>query len=252
MKKWLKKGLAYLSEGLMKNLGTAIAAFIVSGGYLVALNKLTEFQTWVRTIPTEYVLTPLVLLLVITGALLRINRKQKRDLQKVVEQPRVDDEEFRMVTHYGVWWKLYPDSDYMEDFPYCPCCSPPRKLVQSEWHPDEKFKCPNTGTEVQLFDGIPWKLVEVRGRLYDAYFGGQEIEETFLKEMRRLKELHPDQNESSLLRSAFQIPPFNRLPTDEREKLLKRFDKPHDLIFFLLRNLHFYRPLLRKKDKETQ
>jgi hypothetical protein len=74
---WLKKSLSQAWEGLMKNLGTAIAAFLLSGGYLIAINKLQEFQAWVRMVPTDYVLTPFVLLIVITGALWRINRKQK-------------------------------------------------------------------------------------------------------------------------------------------------------------------------------
>ena len=251
MKDWFKKSLTSFSEGLMKNLGTAIAAFIVSGGYLIALAKLQEFQAWVRSIPTDYVLTPFVLLLVAAFVLVRINAKQRRDLQKIVEQPTLDDEESTMVTHYGVWWKIYPESDYMEDFPYCPCCSPPKKLVQTEWHPEEKFKCSATATEVQLFDGIPWKLEEVRQRLRRAYFEGQGIEEPFLKELRRLKELHPDESEPSLLRSVMKIHPFNRLPSGELELLLRRFEKPHDLIFFLCRNMHYYRPLLRKQEKSS-
>jgi len=75
---WIKKSLAQLTEGLMKNLGTAIAAFLVSGGYLFALAKLGEFQFWVRQIPTDYVLTPLVLLLVALAVIIRLNFRQKR------------------------------------------------------------------------------------------------------------------------------------------------------------------------------
>lgn len=249
MGEWIKKIITSFTDGLMKHLGTAIGVFIVSGGYLIALSKLQEFQTWVREIPTDYVLTPFVLVAVFAFALIRINHKQRQDLQKIVEQPKLDNKESRMVTHYGVWWKLYPESDYMEDFPYCPCCSPPRKLVQIEWHPEEKFKCPSTGTEVQLFDGIPWELEKVRSRIYDAYFGGQGIEEPFLKEFRRLKELNPEKAEKELLADIFKISPFNRLPAAERNSLLQRFDRPHDLIFFVKKNMHFYRPLLRQSEK---
>jgi hypothetical protein len=60
MTDWLKKTLAQLSEAIAKNLGTSIAAFLASGGYLVAIAKLTDFQAWVRQIPTDYVLTPFV------------------------------------------------------------------------------------------------------------------------------------------------------------------------------------------------
>lgn len=245
MKDWLKKTLSHLWEGLMKNLGTALSVFLVSGGYLIAINKLGELQAWVRSIPTDYVLTPFVLLLVITFGLWRVNRKQKHELKKVEEQPKVADDESRLVTHYGVWWKLYPDSGYMEDFPYCPCCQPPRKLVQTEWYPDEKFKCPSTGTEIKLYDGIPWKLEEVRKRLYDAYFGPRGLDEPFFKELRRLKDLYPDRDEKDLLRTVLQAPPFDRLPQSEREILLTRFSKPHDLISFLMVNHRHYRRMLR-------
>ncbi len=51
MNDWLKKNLLYVSEGFMKNLGTALAVFFLSGGYLLALNTLGEFQAWVRAIP---------------------------------------------------------------------------------------------------------------------------------------------------------------------------------------------------------
>ena len=204
MKDWLKKSWSHVWEGLMKNLGVAISVFLVSGGYLVAMSKLSDLQAWVRRIPTDYVLTPFVLLLVFTLALWRVNQKQRHELKKVEQQPKVDDDESRLVTHYGVWWKLYPDSDYMEDFPYCPCCEPPQKLVQTDWYPDEKFKCPKSGTVVQLYDGIPWKLEKVRKELYDAYFGRRRLDEPFFRELRRLKELHPDRDESGLLPILFR------------------------------------------------
>jgi hypothetical protein len=167
---------------------------------------------WVRSIPTDYVLTPLVLLLVITFGLWRVNRKQRHALSKAEQQPKVDDEDSRFVTHYGVWWKPYPESDYMEDFPYCPCCEPHQKLVQTDWYPEEKFKCPKTNTVVQLFDGIPWKLEKVRERLYDGYFGRHRLDEPFHKELCRLKELHPDREESTLLPEVLQSVPFDRPP----------------------------------------
>ena len=82
----------------MKNLGVAISVFLVSGGYLVAMSKLSDLQAWVRRIPTDYVLTPFVLLLVFTLALWRVNQKQRHELKKVEQQPKVDDDESRLVT----------------------------------------------------------------------------------------------------------------------------------------------------------
>ena len=49
---WLKRSLSHLWEGLLKNLGTAIGAFILSGGYLVAIGKLHDFQQAVQLSPT--------------------------------------------------------------------------------------------------------------------------------------------------------------------------------------------------------
>ena len=132
---WLKRSLSHLWEGLLKNLGTAIGAFILSGGYLFAINKLQEFQQAVRRVPTDYILTPLVLLIVVAGALWNVNRRQRRQLSQIQQQPQTNDRPGRFVTHLGVWWKIYPESDYIEDFPYCPCCDPPKKLVQTEWYP---------------------------------------------------------------------------------------------------------------------
>jgi len=129
----------------MKNLGTAIAAFLVSGGYLFALAKLGEFQFWVRQIPTDYVLTPLVLLLVALAVIIRLNFRQKRELRRLTEQPKLEDEESRLVTHYGVWWKLYPTRTTWRIFHTAPAARLPVARA-NRLHPEEKFKCSSTGT----------------------------------------------------------------------------------------------------------
>jgi hypothetical protein len=244
MTDWLKKTLAQLSEAIAKNLGTSIAAFLASGGYLIAIAKLTDFQTWVRQIPTDYVLTPFVLVLVALAAITRITLRQRKELRKFAEQPDDMDDEGRLVTHYGVWWKIYPDAQYMEDFPYCSCCSPPKKLVQTEWHPEEKFKCSVTSTEYQLFDGIPWPLEKARENLYSAYFKGEWLHDHFQREMRRIKTLNPEMPDRELVGSIVKAEPFNRLPIVELEPLLRRFEKPHEFIHFLQQNMHHYRKFL--------
>ncbi len=233
----------------MKNIGTAIAAFLISGGYLVAINWLQKFQGWVRTIPTDYVLTPLVLLLVIVVTLWKINRKQRKQLSQIQQQPQVTHADSRFVTHYGVWWKLYPEAEHIEDFPYCPCCEPRKKLVQLEWYPDEVFKCPTTGTQVKLFDGIPRKLRDILGSLYGSYFGGEQLENRLGREFRRLKELHPDKDEMEVLRLAFAAEPFDRIPKEELSALFTRFANPLEIILFLSRNYQSYLKYLRKAPK---
>jgi hypothetical protein len=244
MTDWLKKTLAQLSEAIAKNLGTAIAAFLASGGYLIAIAKLNDFQTLVRQIPTDYVLTPFVLVLVALAAITRITLRQRKELRKFSEQPDDRDDEGRLVTHYGVWWKIYDDAQYMEDFPYCSCCSTPKKLIQTEWHPDEKFRCSVTATKYQLFDGIPWPLEKARDNLYRAYFKGEWLNDRFQKELRRIKTLRSDLPDQELLRSIMRAEPFCRLPTPELEPLLERFEKPHEIIDFLQQNMHHYRKFL--------
>lgn len=250
MIEWLKKIFAQLTEAIVKNLGTSIAAFLASGGYLVAIAKVSEFQTWVRQIPTDYVLTPFVLVLVALAALARISWAQRKELKKFLERPAGGDEEGRLVTHYGVWWKIFPEDQYMEDFPYCSCCNPPRKLVQVEWHPDEKFKCPSTGTEFQMFDGIPWPLEKARDNIYEAYFKANWLDDQFQRELRRLKTLNPQTPESELLKSLVCSEPFSRLPANELDPLLLRFDKPQEFIHFIRQNMHHYRKFLLKTSKK--
>ena len=250
MTDWIKKTLAQLTEAIAKNLGTSIAAFLASGGFLVAIAKLSDFQAWVRQIPTDYVLTPLVLVLVVLAAVTRITFQQRKELRKFSEQPRSNDDEGRLVTHYGVWWKIYSDAQYMEDFPYCSCCTPPKKLVQTEWHPDEKFKCSSTGTEFQLYDGIPWPLEKARDDLYSAYFKGDGLDHQFQKELRRIKTLNPEMPEPDLLKSIVRAEPFCRMPVAELEPLLRRFEKPQEFIFFLRQNMHHYRKFLVTQSKK--
>ncbi len=173
------------------------------------------------------------------------------ELRKVVEQHKLTNGEFKFVTHCGVWWKVYLNSNYIEDFPYCPCCDLPRKLVQTAWYPEEKFKCPTTGTEIQLIDGVPLQLENLRGDLYESYFGGRYIGELFSLEFSRLKELHPKETEAALLRYVFHTPQFNSFPRDETEKILNRFNTAPEVSLFLLRNGHYYRGLLRKKDAKA-
>lgn len=244
---WLKRSLSHLWEGLLKNLGTTLGVFILSGGYLIAINKLQEFQQAVRRIPTDYVLTPLVLLLVVAGALWNVNRRQRRQLSQIQQQPRTTDQPSRFVTHHGVWWRIYPESDYMEDFPYCPCCEPRKKLVQTEWHPDEVFKCPATGTEIKLYDGVPRNRSNVLHGLREAYFGGGRFQDELWREFQRLKELTPAENELEVLRRIFTLEPFDRIPKQEVDAIFTRFQNPHELLHFLRRNHRAYRHYLRRE-----
>jgi hypothetical protein len=51
--RWIPTTVSKIWEGFLQNIGVVICAFILSGGYLVALNKVKAFQEWVRQIPTD-------------------------------------------------------------------------------------------------------------------------------------------------------------------------------------------------------
>jgi hypothetical protein len=143
---WARKTLGHMWEGFLNNLGVLIPAFLFSGGYLIVINTVKDFQTIVRRIPTDYVLTPLVLLVIAVAVLFRITRKQRLQLAQFTQPNPHGDNDSALVTHFGVWWRVHRDDEYIEDFPYCSCCDPHRKLVQTAWHPDEVFMCPHTKT----------------------------------------------------------------------------------------------------------
>ena len=214
---FMRKSGTKIWEGFLQNLGVIISAFLLSGGYLIAINEVKKFQEWVRLIPTEYVLTPFVLLLIASIALIRINRKQQEKISKFEREPRKDERDAKFVTHLGVWWKIYRDSEYIEDFPYCACCVPGRKLVQTEWHPDEIYKCSKTDTEYKLYDGVPQGRQDILKRLYRVYFEGlgTQFGLHFRSERNRLKELYPDISNQRLTEKLFAMEPLCKIPKEE-------------------------------------
>lgn len=168
-------------------------------------------------------------------------------LSSIEISPGNDNEEIKFITHYGVWWKIYIDSEYIEDFPYCPCCEPKQKLIQTAWSPDEKYKCPKTGTEVMLYDSIPWTKEKVLSDLYRAYFSGQHFEEEFLREYHRIKLLSPNAKEEELLRDIFKIEPFNGIPKNEIERIVQRFKTSIEVMHFIKSHYKSYRNYFKIK-----
>jgi len=245
---FLKNSLKTAWEGMLNNTGVLISAFIVSGGYLVAINKIKELQTWVREIPTDYILTPLVLLVVAIAVLLRINKRQKEELSKLQEVPMRDEADVRLVTHLGVWWKIYPESEYIEDFPYCSCCEPRLKLVQTDWYPDEIFKCSKTDTEYKLYEGVPRKKDTIIESLYTSYFKGlgSQFESRFFAEYRRLKELQPDTPEKEFSLLLFNLEPLCDIPKNEVEEILEKHEHPMSAYNFVERNYQHYKQYFKR------
>lgn len=248
---FLKNSLTKVWEGFLKNLGVLIAAFILSGGYLLAIHKIKEFQAWVRSIPTDYILTPFVLLLIAIVVLARITYKQQKQISTLTREPAKDERNSRFATHLGVWWKIYPDAEYIEDFPYCPCCEPKMKLAQIEWHPDEQFKCPKTGTEYKLYDKIPRGREEVLQSLYRSYFEGfgPHFNREFFSERNRLKRLYPEMPEEELGKKLFELKPLCLIPEKEKEVILKRFPNPVNAFHFVERHISKYKKYFKEGEK---
>lgn len=235
----------------MQNIGVLITAFVLSGGYLVAINKLKEFQEMVREVPSDYFLTPLVLVLVLFFVLMKINRSQQEKLSKFEQKPEIDESDARFVTHLGVWWKIYLEGEYIEDFPYCSCCDPRLKLVQIDWHPDEVFKCSRTNTEYKLYDKIPREREDVLEWLYGAYFHGipEQFRKEYLSEIQKIKELNSDIHDSEITNRLFNIVPLSRIPNDERECIVKKFPDPMQALRFVERNFDSYKKYLKKNGR---
>jgi hypothetical protein len=249
LERWLKNSLYQVWKGFLNNLVVIVVAILFSGGYLVAINKLKQLQEWIRKIPTDYVLTPLVLLIVIVIVLVWITHKQKIQLSDFRHQTPSDGKNWRFVTHLGVWWKIYGEAEYIEDFPYCPCCEPRKKLVQIEWYPHETFQCPVTKTKIKLYDKIPRERQRVLESLYNAYFDrdGWHLREVLSKQRRKIKDLHPDKSDEQILQMMFEQPPLNKIPQTERNEILNKFSKLEDVFSFLHKNLPEYRRIMLKK-----
>lgn len=251
---WLKKSLAKIWEEILKNLGVVIFGFVASGGYLAAIKYLESFRDLIRAIPSDWFLTPLVLLLIAVGVLTRISYKQHREITRFKAQRPSREERSRLVTHLGVWWRVYPDSKYIEDFPYCPCCEPPKKLIQIEWFEDEVYKCPHSGTEVKLYDRVPRKRNDVLQSLYNTYFRetGLDFYLSYQKEVRQQKELHPDRDEQTIFEELLQKEPLSNIPDKEREEILARYPEADKFIHYLHRHYDRYAKYIEKpSESET-
>jgi len=254
MMDFFKNSCKTIWESVLDNIVVLALAFVFSGGYLVAINKLKTFQTFIREIPTDYVLTPLVLLLIAIAVLLRINKKQKDQLSKLQQEPLKDESDARFVTHLGVWWKVYPKSEYIEDFPYCSCCEPRLKLVQIEWHPDEVYKCSKTDTEYKLYDKIPREKEDILKSLYSAYFNGfgSQFERRFNTEVARIRELNPEIDEAEWLKKAFEIGPLGLIPEKEKQEIFNKYKNPHSALNFVERHFSHYKKHFKQWKEEQK
>ncbi len=247
--KFILSCLKSVWEGFLQNIGGILTAFILSGGYLTMLNNFSSVRTFIRSIPSDYFLTPLVLLAIALTLAIHINFKQKRELDNIKIKPLRADNKARMVTHYGLWWKTYPEERYIEDFPYCPCCVPNQKLVQIEWYPDEQYKCPKSGMEYKIYDGVPLKRLDELDRLYHIYFKLLPLQmiEQFHSEYDRHKKINDKASEDELtamaIKSTFRL---CQLPLDEIQKITEVTSSAKEAIAFIEKHMGYYRIILNK------
>lgn len=249
---WLKQSFVKIWDEILKNIGIVIFSFVASGGYLAAVNYWDNFRNWIRGIPSDWFLTPLVLFLIVVGVLSRISYRQHREITEFKAQRPSRHERNRLVTHFGVWWRIYIKSKYIEDFPYCPCCEPPRKLIQIEWYEHEIYKCPHTGTEVKLYDRVPRERHELLESLYNTYFRetGVNFYVSYRKELRRRKELHPKKDEQFIFEELLQEEPLSRIPEKDKREILSQYPEAEKFMQFLQQHHDRYAQYLYEQEQD--
>jgi len=250
IKDFIFKSLKKIWEGFLQNLGAVIFFFFASGSYILAINKIKVFQEWVRNIPTDFILTPSIFIFILFITVLMINQKQGQELLKLKKAPPKNEQNSRFSTHCGVWWKIYPDSEYIEDFPYCTCCEPKKKLAQIEWYPNEIFQCPITKAQFRLFGReAPAKKSDILQSLYRAYFSGlaASIEKFFYDELKRIRELHPKITDKELFDQLIKLSPFANIPGQELKKIRERYPQPESAFHFIDRHFSRYKKYFKGK-----
>lgn len=215
----------------------------IFGGYYLALKQIQKFQIWIRKIPSDYFF-PFVM---VCALFLVIIFKQRHRIHLLTGGGR----DILFVTHCGVWWKIYRDSEYIEDFPYCPCCEPKRKLVQIQGFPDaEVYRCPNTKTDIKLFAGLPMDRIHILENLHDVYFGSQRTLQFYIKLLDKFKmenKLRPDKEDKDILQKMFKAKPLNKIPKKMRNAILSRHSNPNDVFLEIQRDFNYYKRYLKRR-----
>lgn len=239
---------AELRSSYMKHLGSWLAAGTVTAGTAIVILA----RQLLNGAPAEPFAWVVVALLGVVAYLAhRVRRLKSEAKTSEAREPVPADHhsELMLVTHLGVWWKVDRTIGYIEDSPYCPCCEPPRKLVQTDWHPKERFRCPHTGTEVGLYrDGIPILLKSALSSLHATYDHGKGLEDHLWKEYMRLSGLSPEATPGELVARAFELVPMNRVPVDERNEILAAHEEsPADAFSYVRRHFHHFRKYIEKE-----
>ncbi|MCP4653477.1 MAG: hypothetical protein GY858_08895 [Candidatus Omnitrophica bacterium] len=230
-------------RSFLDQIGIWLCSALFIAVYL-GLKQFKIIRDFIGGIPIERAVTLLVFIFVIVVILFIKYRKQKKYIVDLERASLDKNKDTRMVTHCGVWWKIYLSSEYIEDFPYCTCCpTSPKKLKQTEWHPDEIYQCPETKNDFKLFDGIPRERKKILDGLYETYFNslGHRVENEFCAERNRLIELNRDIPKNELFDKLFSLLPLNKIPRDKLEEIRKKYPNPESAFHFVDRHFSRYK-----------
>jgi hypothetical protein len=236
----IKSSAGKIWDGFLQNVYLYILLLFTGGGYVTLTTYAKGFKSWVNSLPPSLLFSCVVSLLLALLVSIFFNFKQRRKFSTLKHLEETSSNE--LITHWGVWWKIDRDSHFIEDMPYCPCCEPPQKIVQTEWHPDEVYKCPSKGTVLQLFDSVPRKRQQLLESLYSMYFPirNRGFFDHMNSEMARLKELHPEWADEDMLKYFRANKPLSRIPREEFQKIQKRYPKIAEIIHFIHRHYSAY------------
>lgn len=243
--------LAELRSSYMKHLGTALAVGTVAVGaaILILARQLMEGA------PAEpFAWVVVALIGVVAYQAHRIRRlKSEAKIPEAREPVPPDEPVMTLVTHLGVWWKVDHASGYIEDFPYCPCCEPPRKLVQTDWVPEDKFRCPHTATEVGLYDGGgPRSLSGALSSLHLTYDAGRQLETYLWDQYHRLEGLSPEVTKEELVARVFDLTPMSRVPSEERSEILAAHPDPANAFSYVGAHVSHFQKYIKREGKEER
>ena len=245
MKFSIKKNLQKIWDGFLNNIGATLFSFLVVICWFV-IQQIKHLQNLIRKIPSDYILWPLLILLIILVILFKIIHRQHRKILDLKGN-------FRFISHFGVWWKIFDKGEYIEDFPYCPCCEPKIKLIQTNWYPHETFECPKSNKKISLYcDGIPRErgfLLDGLYRIYFQSFDGRVRSKVFL-ELNRIKKLNPEITDKELTQKLFDLSPLCHMPKKEKEKIIEKFSTPRTAFEFVNQNYLAYKKYFTNSKKE--
>lgn len=248
----LKKIWRQISAGFLNHLGAALCIFsffVITQIYF----RIGWIKIQVEKLPSVWLFTVIIFLLLYV---VYLHIKRMREHVPPLVQPKQTGDELavRMVTHYGIWWKLDEEREYVEDFPYCPCCEPHKKLIQKEWHPDEVYYCPVTKNEIKIHggdDGMPVNREAALDSIYMTYFirSRQEFQRENAHIYQEFKKENPNVDEKTVLNAMLENIRVFRENDQLRADLIKRFPEFNKLNKYISDNIKSFLREARESGK---